>query len=739
MTIRSKTLLVIGLTVSVLMAALFLVSRKMLLKRFEAVDRESAAAACERAFALMEFMDDSIDQTCLDWASWDDTYAYVEDQNKEYADANLTIEALENLGMNVRALLRADGSVVFADGRGVPGEAPEKFPASMEKFLASRPAILARALSEEGSRGWIMLPEGLLAFAAHPILTSDHQGPSRGVFVWGRFFDSGRMNDVRRLTQCEVDILPYVANDIPAEGARARAAGGEPTWVHIVDATGIAGHRVFNDIDGKPIGVLRVAVNRRAEARGREAAEHFGSVLAIGAAACILLAGWLLGPVVLSRLERLHLDLKRVAEDRARRVAAEGADELAEVSSQINRTLDALGEALQRAEAANLAKGAFVANMSHEIRTPMTAILGYAEELTDPGLTDMERLGAARTIRRNAEHLLTIINDILDISKIEAGKMAVERVECRPAEIVAETASLLRPKATEKGVGLDIVFETGVPAVIRSDPTRLRQILINLVGNAVKFTREGSVRVVLALEPGTDEPSLRLDVTDTGIGLSPEQQSRLFEAFSQADASTTRKFGGTGLGLAISRKLATMLGGDVTVRSEPGKGSTFTIKVATGPVEGVPLVHSEAEVLPAPSPVPLPLPTVSGRILLAEDGPDNQRLISHVLRRAGAVVEVVENGELAVAAALGAAAEARPFDLVLLDMQMPVMDGYEAVRNLRSKGYTRPVIALTAHAMAEERAKCLASGCNDFVGKPIDRAALLNVCAGWITLARRAA
>ncbi len=390
-----------------------------------------------------------------------------------------------------------------------------------------------------------------------------------------------------------------------------------------------------------------------------------------------------------------------------------------------------LVEARDAAEHATRTKSEFLANMSHEIRTPMTAILGFAETLLDPELTSADRLNAVHTVRRNGGHLLEIINDILDISKIEAGRIVVESIKCSPVEIVADVYSLMHARAVTKGVTLELEYPGAIPESIQSDPTRLKQILVNLVGNAIKFTDSGGVRLVTDMaEAGSGESKLTFDVIDSGIGLTEAQRDGLFQAFTQADASTTRKFGGTGLGLVISRRLSEMLGGDIAVASTPGEGSTFSVTIDTGPLDGVKMLAGPLdEFLVGPahtSPAETAPDHLDCRILLAEDGPDNQRLITHVLKRVGAEVVVVENGKLAVEAALDAVDGGHAFDVILMDMQMPVMDGYEATGQLRLKGYTGPIIALTAHAMREDREKCLRAGCSDYATKPVDRKALIE-------------
>jgi CheY-like chemotaxis protein/anti-sigma regulatory factor (Ser/Thr protein kinase) len=314
--------------------------------------------------------------------------------------------------------------------------------------------------------------------------------------------------------------------------------------------------------------------------------------------------------------------------------------------------------------------------------------------------------------------------------------LSVDQVACSPVEIVCEAVSTMRPRALSKGLELNLRFETPIPQTIQTDPTRLRQVLLNLLSNAIKFTHAGQVSV-LVRHSGSQ---LSLRVRDTGIGMTSEQQARLFEPFMQADGSTRRRYGGTGLGLAISRRLAERLGGAITVQSEAGRGSTFTAAFATGPLDGVKLIEVDHEVVLRRKPTPLPPPTLAqlrGRLLVAEDSLDNRHLLCRLLKKTGLDVEAVENGALAVERAL-ARTNGDSFDLILMDMQMPELDGYEATRRLRRAGYRGRVLALTANASEADRSKCLAAGCNDYVAKPYDLDKLLESIRGHIDAASTA-
>ena len=369
------------------------------------------------------------------------------------------------------------------------------------------------------------------------------------------------------------------------------------------------------------------------------------------------------------------------------------------------------------AEAATRAKSEFLANMSHEIRTPLTAIIGYAELMADT-LPEGENATANAAILRNGQHLLEIVNDVLDFSRIEADRLEEEQVDLSPRELLSEVGSLLNPQLASKGLTLTIAPEDSVPETIRTSPLRLRQILVNLVGNAIKFTEDGEIRITArALQ---DRKELEIEISDTGIGMSEEQMDRLFQPFVQADGSTTRRYGGTGLGLTISHKLARFLGGRLRVESRQGEGSRFTLVLpCTGvPRQNRPLTQRQAESHSQQSLKGHPLAGL--RLLLAEDGVDNQKIIAALLQKVGAEVTVVENGREAVMQAT----QSR-FDLILMDMQMPVMDGYEATRHLRQQQYPGAIVALTAHACEGDRQACIEAGCDGYATKPVNLPALV--------------
>jgi CheY-like chemotaxis protein/HPt (histidine-containing phosphotransfer) domain-containing protein len=362
----------------------------------------------------------------------------------------------------------------------------------------------------------------------------------------------------------------------------------------------------------------------------------------------------------------------------------------------------------------------------------MTAILGYSEMLLDPRQTRGDRERCVQTIRRNSEHLLAIINDILDISKIEACRMSVENIPCDLPQLIGDVFALVRPRATQKGLQLSVVVDGEIPRRILTDPLRVKQILVNLLGNAIKFTEAGgSIKLTVSRQIQYFSHTIKFDVTDTGVGMLESQIRKLFQPFTQADDSTTRRFGGTGLGLTISKRLAKLLGGDIDVVSTPKKGSTFSLSINGGPREGAELIsdlqHAIDQVSPSSGMPRVAAGSLHGRVLLAEDGEDNQELLGAHLRTAGAEVDLAPNGRIAVEKARAGA-----YDLILMDMQMPELDGYGATASLRAAGVGTPIVALTANAMAEDRGKCLAAGCTDYLAKPVEQRQLLEMVSRFL-------
>jgi len=414
-------------------------------------------------------------------------------------------------------------------------------------------------------------------------------------------------------------------------------------------------------------------------------------------------------------------------------------DGMRQLTNRLNSQAMALEQARHDAEQASLAKSEFLANMSHEIRTPLNSIVGYAELLSRPAKEQSDSELWTRHLRRSSSHLLSLLNDVLDLSKIEAGKMRVRMEPHSLIEILTDVALLMRPQATEKLLSLDVEIVGEVPEKIETDAVRLRQILVNLVSNAVKFTDKGGVwiRATSTPNPGTDEITLSVDVEDTGIGIPIDQVERIFRPFTQIRTAKNERYEGTGLGLDISTRMAQMIGGELSVKSELGEGTTFRLELEVGPAEELTMIAprkleladlSDAGVDTAES-------HLDGcRLLVVDDGRNNQRILRFVLEEAGAHVDISDDGEAGVARAVAAAEAGAPYHVILMDVQMPVMDGLEATRRLKRRGVTAPVIAITAYATTQDRQRSLDAGCIEFVTKPIIPDQLVAVVARHVEM-----
>lgn len=379
------------------------------------------------------------------------------------------------------------------------------------------------------------------------------------------------------------------------------------------------------------------------------------------------------------------------------------------------------------------AKSQFLANMSHEIRTPLSAIIGYGETLLDAELPEEEKRRSAETVVSSGRHLLDLVNDILDHSKIDADKLEVDVCKVSLPDLLEEIRAIFEPRAREKGLVFAIICQYPIPDAIETDPTRLRQIIINLCGNALKFTDQGSIDLIVRCDQ--QRQRLQLEVKDTGIGIKTEQLGRLFDPFAQGSAEVARQYGGTGLGLAISRRLAQLLGGDIQVQSRYGEGSVFTVEVATGDLADARLLQNDQQRLrTTQARSQQPIPRLKGHILLAEDNDVNRKLVSLLVARTGAQLSFAENGAEALEQALK-----RRFDLILMDIQMPVMNGRDATVALREAGVNTPIVALTANVMVEDIEDYRQAGCTEHMAKPIDRQRFFALLSRYLPADPRAA
>ncbi len=749
MKLQTKALAITVLFGCGLGCALFAVAALVLWKGFANVEREDLRRRARTAQAAFDRELAGTTRLAADWATRDGMARFVEGAHDGVALANCDEKALAAVGIDLLMVFRPDGTLRF--GTTLDPETGEAAPVPED--------LLARAWTEdfqaclhspdESAAGVLLAERGPLAIAVHPIATAPRGESVRGLVVLGRTLDERRVAGLA--DEAQVVLRIYRLDDAYLSGRLRRVADlqevREEPSVAIDSDRQAQGYFLVRDPRGHPVLLGEVVADRAIAAQGRSSLILLLACLAVVVVGTVVLVRWLIQRLVLARLLSLARQVERIAADpgRADEVAVGGRDELTMLAESVNamqsflvQSNEELLAAKQAAEQANAAKSQFLATVSHEIRTPLSAILGYTDFLlAEHERPDDPARETLSTIQRNGEHLMCLVNDMLDLSKIEADKLELHARPCAPAEIVADVIELTHAAADAKGLSLVANYDGALPEDFAADPIRLKQILANLVGNAVKFTERGGVDINLGTADGPSGRELCIAVHDTGIGISPDDLARVFEPFTQVNAAS-RRAGGTGLGLAISRRMAEAMGGRIEASSTPGEGSRFTLALPVQPPETA--TPPRSAVVPS---VPMPMPTASARpladcrILLAEDGPDNQRLIAAILRKAGAEVAAVDHGRAALEKVVAAQRDGKPMDLVLLDVQMPVMDGCEAARQLRARGYRAPIVALTAHAMAQDREECLAAGCDSYLTKPIDRHALVKHLANAIFTSRQ--
>lgn len=612
MTLRKKTLLIIGVTLVGLIVILYGTASTIVLNSFNNLEAQTTRRNVERAVNALQDSLTTLELTTKDYAEWDDTYNYIVEPNAGYIDNNFFDQNMVDLDINLVLLINNAGETIFGKAFDLETQQEIPFSPDLEDYMAANwDQLLQFAESQGGQKGIVLLADGPILISANPILTSLDQGPSRGVLIMGRFLNQAKVEELAELTNLEIS-LERLDGALPGDfqAAFEHLSPTESLFIQPLEAETVAGYALLSDLYEQPALLLRITVARSIYAQGQRALRYFlFSLLATGLVFGLVTTA-LLEKSVLSRLTRLSAWVSRVGRegDLAYRVEITGQDELAQLAEDINSMLTALEftqqelqEAKKAAEAASQAKSSFLANMSHELRTPLSAIIGYSELL----LEDIERLtlpeltADLQRIRTSGQHLLALINDILDLSKIEAGKMKLDISNFDVSNVVDEIISTVEPLITKNHNTLEVHLPSERISM-QADIGKLRQCLLNLLSNAAKFTENGRITLTVTLEPASTQEDgaapqpgdwLVLKVTDTGIGIAPEQLRKLFQPFTQADNSTSRKYGGTGLGLVISRHFCQMMGGDIAATSPgiPGQGSTFTMRL--------PLIAREKETM----------------------------------------------------------------------------------------------------------------------------------------------
>lgn len=732
MQLRKRVFLMVAAVALVSGLMAYLAIDSLLVGSYRQLEESAVRTTAEHARRALQGELQALDFTASDWAHWDELHNALGDAAKARAFIanNFAPLTFSGLGVSHIAVIERDGQVRVAAGY---DPATRTLRALSDDYVAML-VNLQRALhasGEEQLSAVVRSSAGVEIVAIRPVRPFTFEAASRGDVVVARAVDVQMAERMATLLRCDFAFLPADAVPVPEQ----------PLWLDFVDDHQAWGLFRIQDIDGNLALVGRVGVPRDIHAQAQSTLGLVTLVLAVIILMAPVLAELIMDRVVVARVRGLRDWASAVAAGGALAppAAVGGRDEIGDLTQSIGSMathLDGvqkdLEQAREQADRANRAKSEFLAGASHEIRTPLTAILGYAELLQDRRLGDEEYARYLATIRDNGEELLGILNDVLDLSKVEAGRLDLSWEKTDIRAVLLGVIALLELKAGERGLTLSVEGADELPARAFIDPARFRQILVNLIGNAVRYTDHGGVVIRCRVEhPGPVNARLFVAVHDTGIGMDATQLARLFRPFTQLGYGHARRTGGTGLGLALSQEFARAMGGSIRVQSTPGAGSVFTLELPLGDLTGVPLAGTVPVLPPA-----LPEESVAdhetfpgARVLLVEDNAVNCLLVEKLLEKLAVAVHTENDGMAALDHLLKSGEH---YDLVLLDMRLPSLDGYAIARRLRAAEYRGTVVALTASAMSGERERALGAGCDDFIAKPLQARAFLRTCRDWL-------
>lgn len=717
----------ISILVGLVVFALFniLVSQCIVFPGFKELQDDHAKQDIERCIQAIDREMFHLSNISKDWSIWDDTYAFIQNGNPEYIKSNLT-DIFEPLEINAFYFCDLDGNIVWGKCYDL-AESNEMEIAefSQEKFKKDN-ILLKHDNIESKITGIIVTQAGPMMISSMPILQTNGSGPIKGTIIIGRLLNEEYIAKMAEQTNVNFKFInTKKVNLNDAEKKAVTALSQKSTFEIEKNSDGLRAYGAMFDLTKQTMFLVKADIDQAITKKG----VNVVSLLLSSAFATLIIFATLfystLDRVVLSRIKILQKDISLIAKTGdlslrtklVRKINKKEKDEIEYLGDTFNIMIEKLESTDNQLKNATKIKSEFLANMSHEIRTPMNAIIGFGDLLAEEKLSHQQRL-YINTIRSAGQNLLILINDILDFSKIEAGKLNIDKTECDLGEILGHIDSLMRPTALNKGLDFQILQCSPLPQKITTDSARVCQCLINLINNAIKFTQKGHVYANVTYDENNGNPVVRFDIEDTGIGISENAKDTIFESFTQADSSTTRKYGGTGLGLTISKRLIQLLDGQISFKSTCDKGSTFTFTIpADINVTPTQFLDKYNFVNHFTNPIQEEIPILfSGNVLVAEDNPSSQMLIKLLLEKVGVTVEMANDGVEAVKLATDLA-----YDLILMDMQMPKMNGYEATRELRRNSINTPIVALTANAMKDDEKICLSAGCSDYLSKPIKK------------------